>query len=267
MDTTAFGVTIGIMMFFVFSIMIIFLIIYLNRKALEHKKVLKEVQEAKQRELLDATFKTLENERTRIGEDMHDDVGPMISTLKMYLTKFRSTASKEEIDDQIIKTNERVDGIMQRIRAVSHAMKPVVLQEFGLIPAIEKLVEDVNEGQHLDVSFKIIGREVELNADSELSVYRIVQELLNNILKHAAAQQIVISLAYDEPGYITLKIMDDGKGLPLSPSKAKGIGLTNIEARASTLRGAFEIKNGVYSGTVATVRFPTQFTKIDFAKT
>jgi two-component system, NarL family, sensor kinase len=190
-----------------------------------------------------------EKERTRIAKDLHDSLGQMLAALKMNLNSLNGSNS----NDQFKKTTQILDDTIAEMRSISHAMMPESLVKNGLAQALMDISNHVETNQtKVDVS---VDNWKGWNTTGEYVLYRIVQELLNNTLKHADAKNVHIELNQFEDE-INLIYEDDGKGFDLSAIKSDGIGLANMNNRISSINGhiAFDSKPGI--GTTAIISIP-----------
>lgn len=241
------------------SLFILLLIILINRRNLDYQKELHAVQQQKQRAMLQAAFEAQERERDRMGRDVHDDVGPMLSTLKFSVAKIKRLKDPEAINSNIKKINKEIDAVVQRVRAVSRDLSPVILTDFGIEAALEDLCERINISNTIAVQFNATINKDVLTKQEALAIYRIIQELCNNALKHAEATELIIRLDQTE-NKITASVADNGKGMPSDLIKdgkplSKGIGLRNIEARASMINAEIQMESSAEKGTKIMLEF------------
>ncbi|MBL4755672.1 MAG: tetratricopeptide repeat protein [Flavobacteriales bacterium] len=227
-----------------------------NRMRMRQKARLNE-HLLKQNEIrLKTIVETQEKERQRIARDLHDGLGQQLAGLKINLSglnKHRDTISldKQNIFDASI---ERVDEVCVELRNIAHQMMPRALSVAGLVPAIEDLLQQLLGTSQLKYNFE--AQKVEkLPEHMEIGVFRVVQELINNILKHAKAQEISVQL-FRNRDHLVLIVEDDGIGIKSGESDKKGIGLMNISARVQALNGSYSFDSGPNAGTVTNIRIP-----------
>ncbi len=191
-----------------------------------------------------------EKERTRIAKDLHDSLGQMLAALKMNLN---SLSNQSDHNGQFKKTAQILDDTIAEMRSISHAMMPESLVKNGLAQAL------VDISSHIDTSQTAIHVNVEnwkgWTTTGEYVLYRIVQELLNNTLKHADAKNVNIELNQFEDE-INLIYEDDGTGFELSGVKSDGIGLQNMNNRISSINGEIQFDSKPGSGTTAIISIP-----------
>jgi signal transduction histidine kinase len=197
-----------------------------------------------------------EEERTRIAKDLHDGVGGLLSGVKMSLTQMQNRIDLTS-DDHLLfaRSLDMLDGSMQEIRRVSHAMMPPSLQQFGLKAAVRDFIEAINSMKTIDVVFQVVGAESEnYTLDTQLMIYRIIQELINNVLKHSHANKCLVQLVYAD--VLTITVEDDGVGF--EQLNTKGAGLINIRQRVEFLKGTIDWNSTAGEGTSVLVEIPLQ---------
>lgn len=197
-----------------------------------------------------ALFQGEQNERIRIARDLHDSIGQMLSLIKMNL-------SAQEQNSESQKMQNLVDQTIDEVRAISHNLIPEELN-FGIISALENLADKINTSS--DTKMEIIIpeeiRSVKFRKQNELSIYRIVQEVVNNMVKHADATAINLSINKLENSLI-LSIKDNGKGIDDQDIKeSKGIGWKNINARVNMMDGKIKINSEKLAGTQIEITLP-----------
>jgi len=235
---------------------IIFAVFRYNQRRLKHQKELQQKEEEKQRARLNASIEAQESERNRIGGDIHDDIGPLLSAIKLHVHKFKYCKTPEQINKEVKSVNEQIDETIQRIRSTTRDLVPAVLVEFGFVKAVKNLCDRINESGQIHINFNSEKEKYTLTDKSELTLYRVIQELCNNTIKHADASQIDIKIAQKDKK-IHIIVSDNGSGIAdeILQDNIKGFGLKNIEARLSLINGEFEIK-GNHLGTKAHVFIP-----------
>jgi signal transduction histidine kinase len=208
------------------------------------------------RTILDAQ----EGQRRKLSKEMHDGIGPLISTIKLNLD-----ALAMEIGQPSPKANQMIESITELlqtmskdIRSISHNLMPSVLVDFGLVAALENLCQRVNSSGKVQINFFHAGMKERLDPKLALGLYRIAQELMHNAVKHAQSDVINVQLI-KHPDSIVLMVEDDGIGFQpqeLEERPDKGIGLQNIQTRARSLGGTFLLESQPGAGVLATVEVP-----------
>ena len=210
-------------------------------------------QEQAARSVLDAE----EKERKRIAGDLHDGIGQMMSAAKMNLSALEDVIpfSNQEQRAVFEKAIRMVDESCREVRMVSHLMMPGVLEKYGLAAALRELSEKAAH-PGLKINFHAEGLDNKVAPPVEIVLYRVVQEAVNNVLKHAGASMLDISLIGDEEG-IAVTIEDNGKGFdPAELFSKTGIGMGNIKSRVEYLKGSLEIDAAPGKGTLLAIHIP-----------
>ncbi|RDV14473.1 PAS domain S-box protein [Pontibacter diazotrophicus] len=214
----------------------------------------KDAEEAKiqlrllqQREVLSAILQTQEAERSRISEALHNGLGQILYATKLNLSNLEAENTKQE------KTIETIDKLLSEsvtiTRDISSELTPSVLKTFGLKTAVEEIISRISNSG-LKISLEVNGFKNRLDYTVELSLYRIIQELLNNLIKHAQATEARIFLTCDDKT-IYMRIEDNGIGIDKEDfNKLKGIGLSSIQNRVELLQGKMEVQGEKGKGTV-----------------
>jgi two-component system, NarL family, sensor kinase len=219
---------------------VVFFVSLYNKRVLQNKLTLEQIKTRHQEEMLKATIESTEKERQRLGAELHDGVGALLSSVKMNLQLTKRLGSLDGIDEILKNLN---DGIEQ-VRSLSHEMMPVVLKKYGLKEALVELGRKVT---HLKVSLTEWD-DCSFNELQSIMLYRIVQESLNNCLKHSGATSFHINCKVDK-GLCTFSVSDNGKGYPAEVlDSASGIGLWNILNRAQVLGAQATFSNRSESG-------------------
>ncbi|WP_162054216.1 CheR family methyltransferase [Pontibacter pamirensis] len=200
-----------------------------------------------QREVLSAILQTQEAERSRISEALHNGLGQILYATKLNLSTLEAENTKQE------KTIETIDKLLSEsvtiTRDISSELTPAVLKTFGLKTAVEEIISRISSSG-LKISLEVKGIENRLDYTVELSLYRIIQELLNNIIKHAQATEANIVITCDD-ATIYLRIEDNGIGISKEDfNKMKGIGLSSIQNRVELLQGKMEVQGENGKGSV-----------------
>ncbi len=215
----------------------------------------------KQAAQIKAMVATQEEERKRISRDLHDDVGTKLSALKLFLSSLHEKASEtknEEIKSLTKSSEQFIKEAMQDVRQLLLNLSPTVLEEFGYTTAVEGLVNKINETKQIHFSLIVFGMKQRLQKDYELALYRITQELINNVLKHAEAKHVSLQIGQRDEKII-LMMEDDGKGFDINAHK-DGYGLNNLDARAKLMNGTITIDSQPGKGTSVLIEVPYDFT-------
>lgn len=198
-----------------------------------------------------------EEERKRLSRDLHDDVGIKLSAIKMFLSSLYDKAfdiNNKEILALARTSDELIGETMEDVRQLLVNLSPGVLEEFGYTTAVEGIVNKINETERLHFNLVIFGLKQRLHKDYELALFRITQELINNILKHAEAKQVSVQIGKRDEKII-LMIEDDGKGFDVK-SKKEGYGLHNLEIRTKLMSGTLTVDSQLGKGTSVLIEIP-----------
>ncbi len=229
-----------------------------ERKKSEEKSLAEKI--AHQRQLAQATIDGQEKERHEIGKDLHDNVGQQLTTIKLFLDLARTTATPEN-EEMISMALKGISAIINEVRAVSRTLVPPTLKDFGFIDAVNDLIDSLRHTLALTIELDYFGfDEDQLPDNKKLALFRIIQEQLNNIMKHADAKQVSISLRCSAVD-VLLQISDDGKGCDLGKIR-KGLGLDGIANRAELFGGTTEIISFPGKGCQVHVSLTASFTPV-----
>ena len=229
------------------AIGIIIFVIFHQRKIIRYQMQMKKMESEKQQVLLNASIRFQEEERQRIAADLHDDAGPLLATARLYLNENLVNQEKAQQLQSIISAKQIIDDAILLIRNISHSLMPPTLKNFGLESATTDLFQKISGSGIINASARFHDYRERLKVEQELLVFRVIQELVNNVLKHSNAG--FIHLTQNSSGNnIYLRIHHDGKGITQAEfdklnESAQGLGLKNIASRMNVLTGRiyFEI--------------------------
>jgi signal transduction histidine kinase/tetratricopeptide (TPR) repeat protein len=230
----------------------LFYIRYHHKKRI-HQKEIQSLQQQKEIQLLQALMQGEEKERSRIAKDLHDGVAGMMAAVKMHL-------STEEDELKALKGYTKalqlLDEATVEVRKTSHNLMPEVLMQHGLDKALLRYCNNISSAS-LQVHYYFIGEEQRYVDSFELSVYRIVQELLNNIFKHSKATEATVQLSVQDT-VLSISIEDNGIGFPKQPVQAGGMGLDSLKHRIRAMNGNMELNAETGGGVNAYLEFDTE---------
>ncbi|MFZ4771259.1 MAG: sensor histidine kinase, partial [Ferruginibacter sp.] len=196
-----------------------------------------------------------ETERTRIAKDLHDGFGGLFSTIKMYFSTLQYEQPILKDDPLFIKSYELVNSASEEVRRIAHNMMPEVLIKMGLLQAVQELCNSISAGKLLQTKLQTYGMEKRLNASTEVMLFRILQELLNNIIKHAKASEAIIQFNKDG-NRLSIIVEDNGHGFNLQETDNKTkAGLASVQSRVSYLNGKLSIDSQKETGTTIMMDF------------
>lgn len=196
---------------------------------------MKALNQQKEMQVMEAAFIAQEEERQRISSMLHGEVGSVLHTFKMYFSSWEEKMEGER--EQYAKASELLDRATHEIREVSHTLDAGVVNNLGLSMAMEEMVNGINRAGKLAVTLDMHGIDNGLSSKKEMGIYRIIQEAMGNVIKHSGASKMDISLTKSKDE-LTIIIEDNGKGFDLVEARKNGgLGLRNIEDRASQMGG------------------------------
>jgi two-component system, NarL family, sensor kinase len=199
------------------------------------------LKEQQQNQLIEAAVRSEEIERHRIAETLHDEVGAILSSAKLHLLGIKEDNLDEKDKTLHEKGRELLNEVIQKVRGISHNLHSNILKEFGLNEAIRHFTLKVTQDTIISASTNLDDNYKTQNADDDISIYRMVQELVNNILKYAKATELIISSFYKD-NELDLVIFHNGDGLTQEQFEERryqkeGLGLKNIQNRVILLKG------------------------------
>ncbi len=209
-----------------------------------------------ERRLLNAVINTEETEKKRFAKDLHDGLGPLLSTVKMSLSALTTRVTDPVGTEILNNTSHVVNEAINTIKEISNNMSPHVLTNLGIASAISTFTAKVNSTRSVKIDFRTNMEGERFDSDKEVVIYRAACELINNGMKHSGASRIEIELRRHQK-IITLQYLDNGRGFDmekLSSEEAVGMGIPNIETRVRSVDGVFVIESSRGKGTSALIR-------------
>jgi signal transduction histidine kinase len=208
------------------------------------------------RRLLNAIITTEETEKKRFAKDLHDGLGPLLSTVKMSLSALIPMVSDNVGKEILANTNHVVNEALSSIKEIANNMSPHVLTNLGVASAISTFAAKVNQTRSVSIDFRTNMEGERFDTDKEVVMYRAACELINNGMKHSGASKIEMDL-HRHQKIITLQYLDNGRGFDtekLTSEEAIGMGIPNIETRVRAVDGVFLIESSKGKGTSALIR-------------
>ncbi|NSL86575.1 sensor histidine kinase [Chitinophaga solisilvae] len=251
-------IVIGSTVMLILGVIVILLVMLQQKQVIQHKLVIRDKDLQLQRERLIAVLQGQEQERKRIAEDLHDEVGAQLSVLKLNIGGLQPLLKTENGEAERLKeTKDFTDIIIQQLRFISQSLHPQALENLGLAHALDSFCNLMNKNKQVKITFKTADNGQQVDKEKALNVYRVVQELINNILKHAQATEVLITYQ-TTPAQLTIAVEDDGNGqllssLETSRKKTGSLGLKNIESRLNIIGGKINFTTGTPKGTIATI--------------
>lgn len=202
---------------------------------------------------IDAMIEGQEKERQRIANDLHDDLGGLMATVKLHFNALKDKDSPELFE----KTNTLIEEAYQKVRTVAHAKNSGVIAKQGLLKAVENMAEKISASNKIQIDVIDHGLDNRLENSLELTLFRIIQELITNVIKHAEATEVTIHLT-NHDDTINIMVEDNGKGFnPNQVTKTnKGMGISSIDKRIEHLDGKLTIESEKNKGTTVIIDIP-----------
>jgi signal transduction histidine kinase len=238
-STVLFFGTLGML---VLAIGLVVFIVFHQRKVIKYQQQLQRLEEEQQQILLNASIRWQEEERQRIAADLHDDAGPLLATARLYLN---DNLVHQDISTQlqsIYNAKQIIDDTIQLIRNISHSLMPPTLKNFGLESAINDLFQKISGSGAINASCRFHDYRERMLPQRELLIFRVAQELVNNILKHSNSSFIYLTQNTSD-GKFYIRLHHDGKGITQADfermnKSSVGLGLKNIQSRMKVLDGS-----------------------------
>src|SRR5687768_3296255 len=244
-----FLVTIGIAAMLLLVTGFLLIMVMNQRKKWQLQKEMSLLKEEQQNQLIEGAVRSEEGERHRIAEMLHDEVGALLSSSRIFLVEMNTHNLSADDQHDHAKVKEMIDESIQKVRSISHNLHSTILKEFGLNEAIRHFMKKITGGMTITSTVELDDTYTISNAETDLAVYRIVQELVNNLLKHAQPRHIEIRSSLKE-NELELTIRHNGEGLTQQQFeelryKSHGLGLKNIQNRIILLKGKlfFEVND------------------------
>ena len=229
---------------------------YRNKQKLQQQRIT-ELETEKQLTATEAVLKGEEQERTRLAKDLHDGLGGMLSGIKYSLNTMKGNLVMTPDNAQAFERSmDMLDSSIKEMRRVAHNMMPEALVKFGLDTALKDFCNDINQSGALKLSYQSIGlKDTVIEQTTAIAICRIVQELLNNTMKHSAATNAIVQVSKMDD-LLSVTVEDDGKGFDASIlEKSKGIGWENIKNRVEFLKGKLDVNSQSGKGTSVHIEF------------
>lgn len=240
---------------------------YFKMKREADRKLFEKIEQLNQQKTLElmkelemSSFKSFiegqEKERSRIASDLHDRLGSLLSTVRLHFDSLdEALENNPEAKQSFEFALKLLDNSIQEVRAVSHNLSKGVLTQFGLIAAVENMRDAINATGKIKMEVLSSEVNIRLNPDIEINLFRIIQELITNVIRHAQTKEVFVQFNGSENHLVTI-IEDHGVGFDKTKMKSNGMGLSNLKTRIESIGGSFEIDSKIGQGTTIIIDAP-----------
>ena len=252
-DEVLIFIVIGIIVFLVISGLMVFILLFYQKKRFQHKQQVLEMQNQFQQQLLQSQLETQEYSFHQISQELHDNIGQLLSSTKLLLGI--ATMEMQTVPDTLKTAEQTVGKAIQDLRSLSKSLNKEWLHQFNLVENLEAEKDRINAARNIEVQLISEYKKLPLNADAQVMLFRVVQEALQNSIKHAFPKHIIIQIKNTD-SHFELRVEDDGRGFDIESAKKESLGLRNMEHRTQLLGGTIEWKPSAEKGTVITISIP-----------
>jgi two-component system NarL family sensor kinase len=236
---------------------IILFVLYYQKRMVQEQFKRQQLELEYQKKMMEAALESQENERRRVAGDLHDSIGAMLSTIRVSLITYAKRIQSD--DNSIMESKKMLDDTIESVRRISRDLMPSTLEKFGLTQAVQEMCERFQSTSTLPIVFEEEGETPSFSKKRELMIFRIVQELLNNALKHAEASLIKVTFSNHDNLLVTVE--DNGRGFNAEDHKSdrsagKGLGLFNIENRARLVGATVDFNAPTVHGSKVIIKIP-----------
>jgi two-component system, NarL family, sensor kinase len=230
-------------------IILVLVIVVFNERKKNNDQRLRNLQKEQELLVLKSVIVGEEKERTRIAKDLHDGLSSLLAAIKIRFNAVQQNHIELINDKKFGEALTSLDDASKELRRIAHNMMPEILLKYGLVEALNEYVQNLNDGVNIQIEFTHYGMEKRLAANTELVLYRIIQELLNNVFKHSNASEVLMQINRNG-NQLNITVEDNGKGFDISQPKAgDGIGMSNLASRVGYLKGELNIESAPNHGT------------------
>ena len=255
LDNISYLVVVGMLGVFLVIALMIVLQIRNQNKLLHQQRKLSEAEVTHQKNLLEAVITSQEAERQRIGSDLHDEVGSVLSSLRLLIEK---NSIKEQQEESFgIQSKQLIDRVITQVRQISHNLSPRITGSYGFYDAVYELADTVNQSgkMHLELDFDESIAQTALPDNAAMAIYRVLAELINNTIKHAQASMITIRVTINQ-NKLNIYYGDDGVGIASEKTSGRGMGMRNIESRLSMIDAIWQFEQKKGKGFIMEIFIP-----------
>ena len=253
LDSSLVLILIGVIGMLLLSVAVVFFVVVYQKRLFAQQNKIKSIETNHQKDLLESSIQAQEVERKRVAKELHDGVNSLLSAARLFIQQLPYKKSEADFTEALSEAKGIIDTAIEQTRAISHNLMPTTLDRFGVLQALEDHCKRIRTGSEIQIELSYPD-DLSFNKEQDLAIYRIIQELINNTLKHAEANRIAIQFKPLEQD-MTLHYSDDGKGLDPS-QKGDGLGMKSIESRVNLIKGKKIPSANVQAGFHWSVQFP-----------
>ena len=241
---------------FIIGVGVVLLYQHFQKNLFIHKLKQETMKANYHNDLLRSNIRAEEEERKRIAQDLHDEMGAVLSIMRMNLVLLEQQSQQTSVSltPRLENVRKLTETAITSMRNISHRLMPPQLETFGLVKTLEAVARQINETGKIDIQILAPEQMTDLPWVIKLGLYRIVMELINNTIKHSGASQVTIDI-HSSNEQVICQYHDNGMGLDKS-NAVTGLGFKSIEGRINAMNGFFEIGNEPSQGFIATIRIP-----------
>lgn len=250
------AVIVGIILFWLLVAGIIYFVIQFQRRKFKYAREKADLQSAFEKDLLQSKIEIQEQAFNEISRELHDNIGQQLSLAKLNLNTLKGITDAKD-QEKINDSKELIGNTIYQIRSISKTLLGEKVSSIGLVEAIKNETERLEKAGVFSISFINDSPAFVLNPQKEIILFRIIQEALNNIVKHAGATAVAIHITY-EKDIPKISLQDNGKGFNLEGAETNGIGLLNMRTRAATIGATLQIFTTKQTGTLIEITLQNQ---------
>ena len=243
---------IGTLVLLLFAFTLVIFLITHKKKRYEHLLEKQAMENNYHNQLLQSRLEVQEQSFKYFSEEIHDNIGQLLSMVKMQLYNIKSSSGEPDIVEKATASNELLGKAITDLRNISHTMNSAFVDKAGLESAIAKDLEYIQSAKEVQCTLHKTGEPYNLGNEQELLVFRIVQEAIANAIKHASPTIVDVSLHYAPEG-LKVEIKDNGAGFDMQTIASNGLGLNNMQVRARLLNGDLKVISEKNKGTIVTL--------------
>lgn len=245
----------GIIVFVVLTGIVVFVLLFYQKRRFQHLQQITELEKQYREQLLQSQLETQEYSFNQISQELHDNIGQLLSSTKLLLNV--GTMELQNVPDSIKTAEQTVSKAIQDLRSLSKSLNKEWLHQFNLIENLEAEKERINTTRNIELNLQSEYQKLPLKPEAQVMLFRVVQEALQNSIRHASPKHISIQIK-NTNSYFELNIKDDGKGFHIESVKKESLGLRNMEHRVQLLGGNINWQTDAGKGTLITIKIPVK---------